>query len=135
MKNTILYLITYVFCIALDLLWLRVIATNLYINSLWSLLRKQGSEVSSNIPSALLVYAIMTFGILYFVVPNDRNTYLYALINGAIFGVVTYGISNCTNYALLANWPLKISIIDFSWGILLCTLTSCFALSIRKLIS
>ena len=135
MKNSILFIVTYVFCLVLDLIWLRVIAKNLYINDLWSLLRKQGSEISSNVPSALLVYAIMTFGILYFVLPGTRNNYIQVLINGAIFGVVTYGIYNFTNYALLANWPLKISLIDLSWGIVLCALTSCFALSIRKLLS
>jgi uncharacterized membrane protein len=135
MKNIVLYVFTYIFAISLDLIWLRGIASKFYIDSIGDFMRKQGGEVVLNTPSALLVYAIMSFGIIYFALPKSGNSYWGALVAGACYGFIIYGIYDFTNYALLANWPFKFSLIDISWGVLLCMLTTCFAYFIGTMLS
>lgn len=134
MQNIILFVLTYFFAISLDFIWLRFIASTVYIESLGSLMRMQGSELAYNIPSALAVYALISFGILYFALPKSGDSYTGAMLAGACFGLVTYGIYEFTNYAILANWPLKIILIDCIWGIISCMLTTCFALFVSKII-
>lgn len=79
-----------------------------------------------------MVYLFIAIGILYFVLPKANGNYLTALIAGAIFGAVTYGIYDFTNHAILANWPLKMTIIDFIWGITLCSLSSMIVTFVQK---
>ena len=43
---------------------------------------------------------------------------------GFVLGLAAYGTYNLTNYAILANWSLKISLIDWAWG---CFITTCSA--------
>jgi uncharacterized membrane protein len=133
MKTIILFVGTYLFGISMDLIWLRLIANKIYVEEIGHLLRRQGSEIASNVPSALLVYAIISFGVIYFALPKAGDSYMGALIAGACFGIVTYGIYDFTNYAMLANWPFKFTLIDLSWGIVLCMLTTCFAHFLYKL--
>lgn len=87
MNNCILFITTYVIALLMDLAWLRVIAKNRYFNEIGMLLKRQGTEVASNVPAALFVYAIMSFSILYFVL-STAQTYFQALLNGAVLGVV-----------------------------------------------
>lgn len=131
MKNTILFSSTYIVALILDLIWLRLIASTIYLTELDGLLRKKGSDVASNIPAALLVYAVIALGVIYFVLPKVGN-YKEALIWGAFFGVVTYGMYDLSNYAMLANWPFKFALIDWLWGIIFSSLLTCFALFVHK---
>jgi uncharacterized membrane protein len=134
MKNIILFTSTYFFSLIIDYIWLGLIAKKIYSDAIGTLLKKQGSEIAFNIPSALIVYAILSFGIIYFALPKSDNSYTGALITGLFFGLVTYGIYNFTNLAILQNWNLKIALIDLCWGMCLCMMTTCFALFIRKLL-
>lgn len=75
MKNIILFVGVYLFGISIDLIWLRLIANKIYVDEIGLLLRRQGSEIASNVPSALLVYAIISCGIIYFALPKAGNSY------------------------------------------------------------
>jgi uncharacterized membrane protein len=64
---------------------------------------------------------------LFFVLSKTKGDSRLALFWGAVFGFVLYGFYDFTNYSLISNWPFYITIIDFIWGIVLCSLTSLFA--------
>jgi uncharacterized membrane protein len=98
---------------ALDALWLGVIARSLYKEQLGALMREQ-----PNWWIAGLVYCFMVAGFLWFVYPQVMmvRSVLNALQYGARFGVVLYGVYQCTNYATLAGWPSTLMIIDTIWG-------------------
>lgn len=36
---------------------------------------------------------------------------------GSIYGLVVYGVYDLTNLAILANWTLKLTIVDILWGV------------------
>jgi len=132
MKLIILFFVTIIFVFIMDMIWLGVIAKNIYAENIGMLLRKSGGVMAPIWWAALVVYVCITLGILFFVLPKAQGDYLLALTGGAILGVVTYGIYDFTNYSILANWPWKITCIDFIWGIVLCGSSSLFAAFIQN---
>jgi len=131
MKLMILFLVTITSVFIMDMIWLGGIAKGIYAENIGMLLRKSGEVMTPIWWAAVVVYICITLGVLFFVLPNANGDYFLALLYGALLGVVTYGIYDFTNYAILANWPWKITLIDFAWGIVLCSLSSLFAAFIQ----
>jgi uncharacterized membrane protein len=132
MKLIILFFVTVISVFIMDMIWLGFIAKNLYAENIGMLLRKSGETMTPIWWAAVVVYVCITLGILFFVLPKAHGDYFLALACGALLGVVTYGIYDFTNYSILANWPWKITLIDFTWGIVLCGLSSLFAAFIQN---
>lgn len=132
MKSLTLFLVTIVSVFFMDMMWLGVIAKNVYAQNIGLLLRKSGDGMAPIGWAALVVYICITLGILYFVLPKAQGNYFLAFSGGVMLGLVTYGIYDFTNYSILANWPLKITIIDFIWGMVLCGVSSLFATFIQN---
>ncbi len=127
-----LFLCTIGCVFVLDMIWLGFIAKDIYAENIGMLLRKSGGEMVPIWWAAGVVYVCITLGILYFVLPGSHGNYAQALLGGVMLGLVTYGIYDFTNYSILASWPLKITIIDFIWGMVLCGLSSLFATFIQN---
>jgi uncharacterized membrane protein len=122
LKNLIFsYIFTLLVFFIVDMLWLGVIAKNIYGQQLGSFLRKD-----VNWAAAFIFYFIFVAGICYFcILPAvDGGTILKALISGSIFGLITYSTYDLTNLATIKGWPLKITLIDISWGVALSTMVS-----------
>ena len=132
MKMFSLFLCTVVTIFILDMLWLGVVAKNIYAAQIGALLRKSGDIMTPIWWAAVIVYSCIALGILVFVLPKANGDYLQAVIWGALFGLVTYGIYDFTNYSILANWPWKITLIDFTWGMVLCGMSSLIAAFIQN---
>jgi uncharacterized membrane protein len=116
-----LYLLTIPLFFAIDLLWLGVIAKNLYQKNLAHLL-----SPSVNWPAAFAFYLIYIAGIILFAVKPALadQSLAKAAIWGGLFGFFTYATYDLTNLATLKEWPLKIVVVDIAWGILLCALVA-----------
>jgi len=116
-----LYLLTIPVFFAIDLVWLGVVAKNLYQNSLSHLL-----SPTVNWPAALLFYLIYIVGIILFAVKPglDAGSLAKAATWGALFGFFTYATYDLTNLATLRDWPIKVVFVDIAWGTLLCTLVA-----------
>lgn len=118
-----LFIATLIVYILLDTLWLGVFAKHFYTQALSHLMRPSGKI---NLYAAVIVYALMVIGILFFVIPKSDG-FQSAFLFGALFGFILYGVYDFTNYALLATWPLRVLLLDITWGTLLSALTSTFA--------
>lgn len=132
MKLITLFLVTIISVFIMDMIWLGIIAKNIYAQNIGMLLRKSGDTMTPIWWAAVIVYVCITLGILFFVLPKAQGDYFLALSGGVILGLVTYGIYDFTNYSILANWPWKITFIDFVWGMVLCGLSSLFATFIQN---
>ena len=132
MKFTGLFLLTMLCIFVLDMIWLGLIAKNIYADNIGILLRKSSEGMTPIWWAAAVVYICITLGIVYFVLPSAQGDYLQALVGGVILGLVTYGLYDFTNYSILANWTGKITVIDFIWGMVLCGLSSVFATFIQN---
>lgn len=115
LRNFFLSIIIFV---GLDFLWLGVIAKNFYEKELSSFKRV------FSLPAAALAYILIAFGIAYFVIPSSNGEPIKALINGAFFGLVVYGAYDLTNLATLADFTLKMALVDIFWGVTICAATS-----------
>lgn len=107
--------------LAIDLVWLGVVASRLYQHYMGHLLREH-----PNWPAALTFYLIFIAGLLWFAVrPGvaDGSAATVAL-NAAIYGFVTYATFDLTSLAVLARFPLAIVPIDMAWGTILSTLVA-----------
>lgn len=132
MKILILFLCTIITILALDMLWLGVLAKNLYAVNIGELLRKSDGLMAPIWWAAAVVYVCIALGIIFFVLPKANGDYTQALIWGAAFGLITYGIYDFTNYSILANWPWQITLIDLIWGMVLCGLSSFIAVFVQN---
>jgi uncharacterized membrane protein len=101
--------------LALDALWLGLVARGFYRRELGPLARRVGEEWAPIWWATLPVYLAIVGGIALFVVPK-ASTPLAALGWGALFGLVLYAVYDFTNYALVANWSLKMALVDLAWG-------------------
>ena len=110
------YICTIIFMFVIDLIWLSQIAQPLYQTGIGHLM-----AVEPKLGFAAIFYLVFIFGLLWFALrPNAQTKGLKnTFIAGAMFGFFVYASYDLTNLALLKDWPLKLSIIDITWGTLL----------------
>jgi uncharacterized membrane protein len=108
-----LYLVSVIVFFSIDLLWLGVIAKNLYKEQIGTLM---ADEIKWG--AALLFYGLYLAGLVFFaILPAFKaSDWSMAIVNGALFGLVCYGAYDLTNLATLKGWPVKIVIYDLLWG-------------------
>jgi uncharacterized membrane protein len=116
MKTIYLYLICTGLLFAIDMLWLGLFAKNFYKDKLGFIMSDK-----INWAAAILFYLIYIGGILFFaVLPGLREqSWVMALLNGAILGLLCYATYDLTNMATISRWPLIVVIVDIAWGIIL----------------
>ena len=104
-----------------DLLWLGIIAKNLYQKYLGDFLSDK-----VNWTAAFIFYLLYVAGILIFAVypAVNKGSVLNAILLGALFGIITYATYDLTNLATLKGWPLPIVFIDILWGAVLSSIVS-----------
>ncbi len=115
------YIITLVVFFAIDILWLGLVAKNLYQQYLGDFMR-----ASTNWTAAILFYMVYIGGLMFFVIypALERGSWSYALLTGALFGLITYATYDMTNLATLKDWPIFITVVDITWGTVLNALTA-----------
>ena len=114
MKSTVTYLAIFVCMVALDLLWLRVIAVQWYADNMGALLTN-----SPNLFAAAAFYCLFPLGILIFAVaPSENSSVLKVAVMGALFGFFAYATYDLTGLAIIKNWPLGLTFVDMAWGTL-----------------
>ena len=115
------YLLTFIVFLMVDLLWLGIIAKNLYQKYLGDFLSDK-----VNWTAAFIFYLIYVAGILIFAVypAVNKGSVLNAILLGALFGIITYATYDLTNLATLKGWPLPIVFIDILWGAVLSSIVS-----------
>lgn len=109
--------------LALDALWLGVIAKGEYRRGLGSLARKAGDGIDVLWRAAAVVYVLALVGLAVFVVPMASGP-LAGFGGGALYGLILYAVYDFTNLATLAGWSLRLSLIDAAWGAFVCGATA-----------
>ena len=117
-----LYCVTLVAFLAVDIIWLGLVARTFYRQYLGFLLAP-----GTHWAAAISVYLLLILGILVFaVLPGLRdNSLKTALARAALFGFIAYGTYDLTNLATVRDWPLVVTIVDMAWGTMLSTMVSC----------
>ncbi|MES2950948.1 MAG: DUF2177 family protein [Pseudomonadota bacterium] len=99
--------------IALEALWLGLIAKPLYQQGIGHLMTD-----TLNIPAALLFYVLYPLGLVIFAVAPQTGGSGWAktATMGALFGLFAYATYDLTNLATLKGWPVGLALIDMAWG-------------------
>ena len=68
-----------------------------------------------------IFYLLFIVGLVIFVITPavEKNSCMYALLFGALFGFITYATYDLTNLATLKDWPLLVTLVDLAWGAIL----------------
>lgn len=120
------FLSSLVFYLAVDFLWLGLIARKFYEKELGAFSR------TLNLPAAIVVYLGVVLGILLFVYPKTHGIVSQGFLWGALFGAIVYGVYDLTNLATLSGWSLKMTVVDMLWGIFICGLVGAFMVFIAR---
>lgn len=95
------------------MIWLGLIAKNFYAKQIGFLMKS-----NINWLAAIIFYLLFIVGLVLFVImpAMQKNSWLQALLFGALFGLITYATYDLTNLATIKDWPVLVTIIDLIWG-------------------
>jgi len=110
------YLLTLAVFLAIDFLWLGLVAKPFYRRHLAHFFAEE-----VNWAAAFLFYALFVFGLMILVIfpALKADQTLRALSLGVLYGLVTYATFDLTNLALLKDWPVAVVVVDILWGMVL----------------
>ena len=113
MKWIIAYIAAAVAFGALDAVYLRWAADNLYRPIIGSILADE-----FRMGAAIAFYLIYIAGMVWFAVKPgiEAGSVGTALLNGALLGGLCYATFDLTNQAVMKVWSTQLSLIDIAWG-------------------
>ena len=123
------YAIALVIFLAIDMVWLTLIAKSLYAQHLGYLMAPKAKLLV-----AFLFYLLFVLGLQFFVLNPAlaQGSWKTALFAGMFFGLVTYATYDLTNLATVKDWPILITVVDLAWGSVVSGLTSVLSFLIIK---
>ena len=113
LKNFAIYTSFLVTLIAIDLVWLLGIAKNLYRDQMGDIMASEPKLIAG-----LAFYLLYALGVCIFVIVPalSKQSWIYALQYGALFGLFCYMTYDLTNLAVIRNFPTQLALIDIAWG-------------------
>lgn len=108
-----LFLIALPVFFAIDMVWLAVVAKNFYQEQIGFLMKPD-----INWLAAIIFYLLFITGLIIFVITPAmvKQSWVHALLYGALFGLITYATYDLTNLATVKDWPLLVTAVDLVWG-------------------
>jgi len=113
MKWIVAYIAAAVAFGALDAVYLRWAADNLYRPVIGSILADE-----FRMGAAIAFYLIYIAGVVWFAVKSglEAGNVGTALINGALLGGLCYATFDLTSQAVMKVWSTHLTLIDIAWG-------------------
>jgi uncharacterized membrane protein len=115
-KHVAGYLAAVVMIVALDMLWLGLIAKAMYQQAIGHLMAAQPKLLPASAFYVLYAAGLMIFAVM----PHAGDAgWSKAVLTGALFGFFAYATYDLSNLATLRNWPVDLTLVDMAWGTLL----------------
>jgi len=115
------YLATGGVMLALDLVWLTLMAPRLYRPRIGELM----ADKAALAPAAAFYLIYLTAIMLLAVLPAAReDSWRRLLVNAAVLGSCAYATYDLTNQATLKVWSTTITLADMTWGAVLTTVAA-----------
>lgn len=126
--------ISVVIFILLDMLWLAVIAQNLYFRQMSYLASIDNGRIMFNLPVGILAQVIIALGLAVFIslALMVDNRLVAALGTGAFAGFVLYCTYDLTNLSFIKGYPVFISVVDIAWGTVQGFLAGCYVFYLTR---
>ena len=115
------FIFTAIVFLALDFVWLGFVAKDFYRTQIGALMLEKPL-----LGVAFTFYLLYAIGIVYFAVMPalETDSWVRAMTNGALLGLIAYATYDLTNLATLRGWSVKLSIVDLAWGTLVTSLAA-----------
>ncbi|CAM3629025.1 DUF2177 family protein [Polynucleobacter brandtiae] len=112
-KYFVVYFSFLISLLVIDLIWLLGIAKNLYRAEMGSLMAPE-----PRLLAGLGFYLLYALGVTIFVTlpALSKQSWIYALQYGALFGFFCYMTYDLTNLAVIRDFPIRLALIDIAWG-------------------
>jgi uncharacterized membrane protein len=123
MNKISLFFISWVVFVCVDMTWIGFIMRNFYKAEMQPFFRLK-MEIIHQV-MGLFVWALLVVGIMVFVLTGTENI-SQALVKGALFGLVVYGVYDLTNFVVINNWSLRLLFVDLIWGCCVNAIMSAF---------
>jgi uncharacterized membrane protein len=123
------YIATGIVLLAMDSIWLWLMAGRLYRPQLGPLLR-DGFDPAA----AIMFYLLFVAGLVVFAgVPSwDSVRWTTPLWRGGLFGLVAYATYDLTNQATLRGWSWLVTGVDLAWGTALSGISTAVGLGLAR---
>ena len=118
-KYFLLYFSNLLVFLAIDFIWLSLIAQKFYQQQIGFLL-----TTKPNYLAAAIFYLAFVFASLFLVsFPLASAPVSQLILHAAVFGFITYTTYDLTNLATIKDWPLIVTVVDIAWGTLIGIIT------------
>ncbi len=99
--------------LGLDAIWLSQMTPRLYKPIIGDMMR-----TNTDFGAAAAFYLIYVSAIVFFAVAPglEKASFMKAVVNGALLGLVAYATYDLSNQATLRIWDLKLTLADMAWG-------------------
>ena len=107
-----------------DYFWLGTLMADFYKSHLGDVLLSQ-----PRLGPALAFYCMYIAGLLFFAVSQGvtKQSLLSSMVRCALFGMVSYGTYDLSNWATLTMWTADITAADMIWGAIVSALSGAVA--------
>jgi len=99
--------------VVIDFIWLLGIAKNLYRDDMGALMASEPKLLAG-----LGFYLFYALGATIFVIlpAISKQSWLYAMQYGVLFGFFCYMTYDLTNLAVIRDFPMRLAFVDIAWG-------------------
>ena len=115
-----IYIISSLFLIIIDILWVHVVMNNKYKKMIPYIQNGEPMKVSTGY--VLLAYLFLLLGLNLLVIPQMHKTWWFPFV----FGLVVYGVFSFTNASIFNKWSFTVILLDTLWGGLLFLMSTFF---------
>ena len=118
---------------AIDVVWIGVVAANLYASQIGHLLADEFNLAAAALFDLLYVAGVVHYGVR----PLDPDaTLLQRVGGGALFGFFTYVTWDLTSLAVFRDFPAIVAVVDIAWGVTVCSVVTLLtSVLLRKVIA
>ena len=115
--------------LAIDAVWIGLVARQLYADDLGDLMRSQPGAAAAG-----AFYLLYAAGIVFFAVQPALKAASAgtALFNGAFLGLLCYGTFTVTNYAVLTVWTPMLLVTDILWGMFITAVCAAIGYAVAR---
>lgn len=110
--------------LAIDSVWLSVVANKFYKSQIGELLLAK-----PRFGAAAIFYVLYVIGMNVFALQPalEEGSFGLAVGYGALLGLLMYATYDLTNLATLKKWKVKLTIVDMIWGAVLTSVVTALA--------
>ena len=107
------YIIMFLVFVVVEALMLTFFMAPFFSKHIGHLMRPQ-----INLYVTLLYYLLYVAGVFYFCYFSGFKTgsFPQTLLSGFLLGLLCYGVYDITNFLVLKDWKLQMTLIDMFWG-------------------